>query len=69
MKASGMIMNKQLGNRETPPFIHTFSAEHQNVFVQQQKHYHKITMDEFVEFFQICYLTDQPVYWKDFEIC
>ncbi len=42
-------------------FFNAFSAEHQNMFVQQQKEYHKITMDEVVNFFQICHATDQSL--------
>ncbi len=42
-------------------FFNTFSAEHCNMFVQQQKQYHKMTMDEFVEFFQICHSIDQNI--------
>ncbi len=34
-------------------FFPAFSAEHCNMFVQQQKQYHKMKMDEFMEFFQI----------------
>ncbi len=33
-----------------------------NVFVQQQKQYRKMIRDKFVDFFQICHSTDQPVY-------
>ncbi len=29
------------------------------MLVQQQKKYHKMTMDEIVNFFQICHSTDQ----------
>ncbi len=32
-------------------FFNAFSAEHQNMFVQQQKEYHRMTMDEVVNFF------------------
>ncbi len=43
-------------------FFNAFSAEHQNMFVQQQKEYHKMTMVEVVNFFQICHTTEQPLY-------
>ncbi len=32
-------------------FFNAFSADHQNKFVQQQKEYHRMTMDEVVTFF------------------
>ncbi len=41
--------------------FNTFSADHGNKFVQQQKEYHKMTMDEVVSFFQVCHATDQPL--------
>ncbi len=42
-------------------FFKAFSADHRNMFVQQQKEYHKMTMDAVVSFFQICHATDQPL--------
>ncbi len=38
-------------------FFNAFSA----MFVQQKKQYHKVTMDEFMEFFQVCHSADQPI--------
>ncbi len=43
-------------------FFNAFSSEHQNMFVQQQKEYHKMTMDKIVNFFQICHAKDQPLH-------
>ncbi len=42
-------------------FFNAFSADHRNKFVQQQKDYHNMTMDEIVAFFQVCHATDQPL--------
>ncbi len=42
-------------------FFNAFSSEHRNIFVQQQKEYHMITMDKIVNFFQICHAMDQPL--------
>ncbi len=42
-------------------FFNAFSADHWNKFVQQQKDYHKMTMDEVVTFFQVFHATDQPL--------
>ncbi len=39
-----------------------FSADHCNNFVQQQKEYHKKTMDEVVSFIQICHATEKPLH-------
>ncbi len=42
-------------------FFNTFSADHHNKFVQQQKDYHKMMMDKVVSFFQVCHAMDQPL--------
>ncbi len=39
-------------------FFNTFAADNCILFVQQ-KQYHKMMMDELVEFFLICHSTDQ----------
>ncbi len=43
-------------------FFNTFSSEHRNKFVQQQKEYHKMMMDKVFAFFQVCHATDQPLH-------
>ncbi len=43
-------------------FFNALSADHHNKFVQQQKEYHNMTMDEVVSFFQVCHATDQPLH-------
>ncbi len=47
--------------RENPPLLQFFSVEHQNIFVQQQKQYKKMTLSKFVDFFQICHSTDHLI--------
>ncbi len=42
-------------------FFNAFFAKDCNMFVQQQQQYHKMTMDEFMDFYQICHTTDQPL--------
>ncbi len=52
-----------IGKRERQLiFFNAFSADHHNKFVQQQKDYHRMTMDEIVTFFQICHATDQSLH-------
>ncbi len=43
-------------------FFNVFSDEYCHMFVQQKKQNYKMTMDKFVDFFQTCHPTDQPVY-------
>ncbi len=51
-----------IGNKENSLlFFNAFSSEHWNVLFQQQKQHHKMTIDEFLEFFQICHSTDHPI--------
>ncbi len=59
LKADYEIM---IGERNGPSFLNIFSAEHCNVFVQQQEQYLMMVMDEFMEKSQIFHSTDQPVY-------
>ncbi len=42
-------------------FFNIFSNDPCNMFVQQQKQYYTISMNEFINFFQICHSIDQPV--------
>ncbi len=41
--------------KKTFLFFDTFSAEQCNLFIQQQRQYHKVMMDMFIDFFQICH--------------
>ncbi len=45
----------------SPLLINSFSVEHHNVFVQQQKQYHKMTLNNLVKYFHICHSTDKPI--------
>ncbi len=51
-----------IGEQEkTLLFFNNFSAEYYTAFGQQLQQYLKMTMDAFVDFFQICHSTNQPI--------
>ncbi len=52
-----------IGNREMKIiFFNAFSAAHRNNFAVQQKDYSKLSMDDFVTYFQLLHAQEAPHY-------